>query len=250
MKGPGSTLKPFPRGESRTPVSKECVILFARYPAAGKVKTRLTPMLSKEQAAELYKKMLAASLRTLRGCGAAAYVYCDPAGSAAALKREYAGGLECRGQNGRNIGDKMKNAFQDVFRLGFSKAVLAGTDIPGLTAGLLRKAFEEIEKRGAVIGPAKDGGYYLIGFKKDTFLAPVFEGVRWGGGTVLADTASIFNRYGRAAGTLRELRDIDNIEDISYFAGCKELKYSNPGLFKDIKRISAGAGTKQRKEQV
>jgi glycosyltransferase A (GT-A) superfamily protein (DUF2064 family) len=108
----------------------------------------------------------------------------------------------------------MKNAFIGAFNAGYDKVLLIGCDIPGISAGLLIKAFRKLDKHDALIGPAKDGGYYMIGFKKKEFLPEVFKGIKWSTPSVFANTMKVFKTNGYRVGFSPELSDIDTAEDI------------------------------------
>jgi hypothetical protein len=107
----------------------------------------------------------------------------------------------------------MKNAFEDVFRKDFREAVLIGTDIPDISDIIIEDAFY-LDKQYAVIGPSRDGGYYLIGFKKDTFLPGNFKGIAWGTDSVFEKTMEIFTRNTYAVRILSVCQDVDRLADL------------------------------------
>jgi glycosyltransferase A (GT-A) superfamily protein (DUF2064 family) len=78
-----------------------------------------------------------------------------------------------------SLGEKMRNAFSNVFATGVDQALLIGSDFPDLDIGILQEAFVSLQNKDMTIGPAKDGGYYLMGFRKDTFDRDVFTGIDW-----------------------------------------------------------------------
>jgi len=219
-------------------LQKECIILFAKYPARGKVKTRLTPFLNKTQTLELYVSMLADTTGMLEKSGPDILVYCYPAGSVKAFRKFYGKGMDCRSQSGKGLGERMKNAFLNTFGSGYSRAVLVGCDIPGLSGRIIRAAFRGLKNKGITIGPAVDGGYYLIGFDRDSFLADIFTEIHWGSSSVFADTLKIIKENSRKAVILPELRDLDTIKDLVFFAGHKSR---NSRVFQLIRRIFHGA---------
>jgi len=192
----------------------ECLLVFTKYPSPGKVKTRLMPALTKTQACELYKGLAEATLKKARKTGKDIIVCYYPSGSLKAFNNWLGNGVRYMPQKGPGLGAKMKNAFIGAFSLGYDKVLLIGCDIPGISAGLLGKALKELGKHGALIGPAKDGGYYMIGFKKERFLPEVFKGIKWSTPSVFAKTMKIFNDNGYRAGFAPDLSDIDTAEDI------------------------------------
>jgi glycosyltransferase A (GT-A) superfamily protein (DUF2064 family) len=114
----------------------------------------------------------------------------------------------------------MRNGFIDGFAMGYKRVVLIGSDIPDLPLGSIREAFASLGKKDVVIGPAYDGGYYLIGFKDKTFCPQVFEGIAWGTQTVFDETMKKLKRLRRAVHILPYQRDIDAVEDLRNLPNC------------------------------
>lgn len=110
-----------------------------------------------------------------------------------------------------NLGARMHTSFQHAFSNGAARAVLTGSDIPGLDAALVREAFAALEHQPAVIGPAADGGYYLIGMR--TPGANLFRNIAWSTDNVLAQTEAQAQRQGLSLTRLRTLVDIDTGDD-------------------------------------
>ncbi|MBN2054009.1 glycosyltransferase, partial [bacterium] len=125
--------------------------------------------------------------------------------------------LECQEQRGDDLGERMGSAFADVFSAGAEKAVLVGSDIPGLGLNELNDAFDLLESHDAVIGPASDGGYYLIGFRADTLTFAVFRDMEWGDGTVAAVTGARLVAAGLTVARTRILSDMDRPSDVLEF---------------------------------
>ena len=108
----------------------------------------------------------------------------------------------------------MENAFTDSFSHGFGRVVLIGSDIPDLSAAVMEEAFLSLEENDAVIGPASDGGYYLIGFKASTFSAEIFRNIAWGTDSVFRATMEMFHDQGLRVHVLPEWDDIDTLDDL------------------------------------
>ena len=117
-------------------------------------------------------------------------------------------------QTGKDLGEKMSNAFRNGFTRGYDRLVLIGTDIPEITESVLVHAFDILETKDAVIGPATDGGYYLIGFKKESFSEKIFHGMNWSTKGVLGETLKAMDRTGIKYGRVSELNDVDTPEDL------------------------------------
>ena len=189
--------------------------LLAKYPEAGKVKTRLARDVGAEGAAIIYKTIAERVFRDTSPDGDSGFermIFYSPP--------EYRGrfeswipGEELLPQKGRDIGDIMQNALKDLFDLGTSKAVIAGVDIPDLDRAIICDAFLKLENADAVIGPAEDGGYYLIGMKAE--YPAIFQDISWSTGKVFDQTVRTIEKMGLRYSTVRTLYDVDRIEDIS-----------------------------------
>jgi rSAM/selenodomain-associated transferase 1 len=118
---------------------------------------------------------------------------------------------------GDELGDRMKNAFQWAFSRGHSRVILIGSDLPDLPAEIINDAFASLNNHDAAIGPALDGGYYLIGFRNDAFSPRIFDDIPWSTSAVFARTIEILREEGRDVRQLRFWKDIDTPEDIIYF---------------------------------
>ena len=135
--------------------------------------------------------------------------------------------LACCPQKGEDIGERMQNAFTDAFANDVDQALLLGSDFPDLDAGILDQAFHALSNNDMTLGPSVDGGYYLIGFNRNTFLKDVFAGIPWGTGQVLGETLKKVEHAGLKVHLLPEWQDIDTYEDLEAFykkAGFKGLE--------------------------
>lgn len=205
--------------------SNRRLILFTRYPVAGRVKTRLIPALGAEGAAALHRRLV---LRTLRVAHAACEamnvaleVRFDGAHEAALRHWLGLGGL-CRPQMGSDLGQRMARSFEDSFREGSTATVIIGGDCPGLTPELLKDAFDRLSAAPVVFGPANDGGYYLIGLNR--MIPELFRGIAWGNPTVLAESLRILAPTGLAPVLLDSLDDLDRPEDLPPWRRITELE--------------------------
>lgn len=191
------------------------LIVFTRFPEAGTAKTRLIPQLGAQGAADVQRRLteqLTEKIRVLTDTFPLAVEVCFEGGGAGAMARWLGNGFAYRPQGGGDIGERMARAFERVFRDGGGKAVLVGSDIPGLTGDLIREAFDALESDDLVLGPARDGGYYLVGLKRTA--AELFQDVPWGTERVLERTLEIAEDLGLSARRLETLRDLDRPEDL------------------------------------
>ncbi len=196
--------------------SRNRLVVFSRFPEAGKVKTRLIPALGGQGAADLQCRMTRRTLAAageLSDLGLATVEVCYTGGSAEEMKRLYGHELKFVPQlEDGDLGDRMHDALQRCFSEGAEKVVIAGTDCPGLTGRLMLRAFDELDQASLVLGPARDGGYYLIGL---TGTPPkLFEGIPWGTDRVLELTLDLAKRLELAVSLLIPLDDIDRPEDL------------------------------------
>ena len=116
-------------------------------------------------------------------------------------------------QSGKDLAEKMKNAFNDLKRSGFEKILLIGTDCPELNAEILNQAFDKLDEAEFVLGPAKDGGYYLIGLKENS--DSLFENISWSTNEVLEQTIKKIDSISKNYSLLEQLSDIDDLSDLN-----------------------------------
>ncbi len=197
------------------------IVLFTRYPEAGRAKTRLIPVLGPQGAAELQRRLSAHALRAAREA-------CDSMGSY--LEIGFEGGDErrmrawlgedaaYRPQGEGDIGPRMERSLLAAVERGAQRVVLVGSDISGLKAGHLRAAFAQLDAVDLVFGPALDGGYYLVGatahaLRRSTgFLGP---GVRWSTAHTLSDTLARVRAAGLTHDLIEPLADVDRPADLA-----------------------------------
>ncbi len=176
--------------------------LFIRYPQPGLVKTRLAAVLGNEVAADLYGAFVLDLLDRLQGIRARILVFYDPLSipqgrdPGQALREWLGNEQEFLPQSGGDLGERMENAFRQCFNLGLSRVALMGSDVPDYPPPLVSAALDELRRKDAVIGPALDGGYYLIGFSREKFLPGVFQGMDWGSSGVFARTMDLLQEAG------------------------------------------------------
>ncbi len=209
------------------------LILFARFPVAGKVKTRLIPALGAEGAAALHRRLVLRSLRTAHALCQSQNVELEIrfAGDDASEMQHWLGdGWLCRPQCEGDLGQRMAGAFADSFREGSRATVIIGSDCPSLSPEILAAAFESLKTSSVVFGPATDGGYYLIGL---TRLVPeLFLDIAWGTETVLAQSLAILSRNDSKPALLLPLDDLDRPEDVAAWKRLVEVDDT------DLSRVS------------
>ncbi len=197
----------------------DSLIIFVKYPEKGKVKSRLAAAWDGESVVELYKCFVEDLLQTMRESGFKPVVAFFPAEAKEKIVDWLGSEYRYFPQSGNNLGERMKNAFRYVFEHGSLRAVLIGSDIPDLKAEIIRDAFMSLGEHDAVVGPSLDGGYYLIGFPKDSLMPRIFDGIPWSTDEVLLRTMEIFMEEGRRVRLMPARRDIDRPEDVEDLIG-------------------------------
>jgi uncharacterized protein len=188
---------------------KNALIIFVRKPEAGKVKTRLAATLGDEKALDIYRQLLQHTFNVASETVADKFVFY--AGEIESHDLWNAEGFYKRLQSDQDLGHKMKTAFEEIFREDYKKVVIIGSDCFELTADMIAEAFVALDKTDMVIGPANDGGYYLLGMKE--LRASLFENKQWSTESVFGDTVGDFKNYGLSFTTLALLTDVDTEED-------------------------------------
>lgn len=191
--------------------NKNALIIFAKNPVHGKVKTRLAKHLRDDKVLEIYKKLLDNIFLQTKDMNCDKYLFLSDKTDSDLFDNSYKQFI----QSGNDIGERMKNAFNEVFKSGYDKIILTGTDIPELEGQLINEAFDNLSKSDFVLGPAADGGYYLIGMKK--FSGYVFENIEWSTNKVLSKTIENIKKRAESFCLLKELNDLDDIEDLKKF---------------------------------
>ena len=196
-------------------VEDRCVLFFIKNPEKAKVKTRLASVLGEKSAVKLYKQFLLEMLSTLNRGTFLFYICFQPQDSLNDLKSWLGEDYLYMPQIGENLGERMKNAFIEAFAMKFRRVLLIGSDIPDLPLEFIDAAFEYLDTGDVVIGPSIDGGYYLIGFRGNTFLPRAFDKIPWSTERVFEETMEIFENQKLAVHKLQPLRDIDTVEDLT-----------------------------------
>ena len=187
--------------------SENLLIIFTRNPELGKVKTRLAKSIGNQKALDIYKLLLQKTKEVTQNatCDKVVY-YSEKITENGIWNSNFSKEL----QIGNDLGDKMKNAFENAFKNGYKKAIVIGSDLYDLEPHHIAEAFEKLNSNDAVIGPAQDGGYYLLGLKKNH--ESIFQNKEWGTSSVRKDTLKDLEKD--SVHLLEELNDVDVVEDI------------------------------------
>ena len=188
----------------------DALLIFVKNPVSGKVKTRLARTLGEAQALQVYQRLLQHTLRVTQPLSCPKIVFysdqVDPNDFWA-----QAGYQQCL-QTGGDLGERMQAAFALAFSANHPRAVIIGSDCWELTTGLLEEAFRQLQTHDAVVGPAHDGGYYLLGLRQP---APtLFAGKEWSTARVLSNTLADLQRLQLRYFMLPVLSDVDEAADL------------------------------------
>lgn len=193
-------------------MTKRALIIFTRNPVLGKCKTRLAKTIGEEAALDVYKYLLShtAQITAALDCDVFVYYTNEIWKNDTWSDQRFAKKL----QRGIDLGERMQSAFNDQFEAGYSHLLLIGSDLFDLQTNDLQSAFEQLDNNEAVLGPATDGGYYLIGLTK--MFPELFKDKAWGTNTVGSATIANLANYHYAL--LEPKNDIDHYEDMKDIA--------------------------------
>ncbi len=189
-------------------MTKNLILIFTRNPKLGKCKTRLAKTIGNENALAVYKLLLQHTAKIVAQTPYDKAVYY----SVKIRKNDMwdDNSYQKYQQHGNDLGERMHNAFKESFQRGYKKVIIVGSDLYDLKASHINEAFEKLNTNDFVIGPAKDGGYYLLGMK--TLTKTIFENKEWGTETVRENTLK--DLQNQSVFQLETLNDIDVYDDI------------------------------------
>ena len=209
-------------------MTKNALIIFIKTPIPGLVKTRLQPDLTETESAELYSAFLKDLDHTFYNQDEFVCWYAvspenfqkDPLDKIIHLKNYFI-------QEGQDLGERMNHAFQALFSKGYNRVVLIGSDLPTISVDIIRQALEGLESNGCMVGPSRDGGYYLIALSR--LFSDIFEKLPWSTSDVLKKTIDILVKKGLTYSLLPESEDIDTYKElISFYQNYKEKDIKDP----------------------
>lgn len=191
-------------------MTDELLIIFVKNPDLGKVKTRIAKEIGEEAALAIYYRLLQ---KTQNVCDALTVDRAVYYSSYIDSEDQWLNTLYKKGiQKGDNVGDRMRHAFEEAFDAGYKKVCLIGSDIYALTSAIVNQAFNELTTQDVVIGPAEDGGYYLIGMNIQH--NELFSLKHWSHDKVYSETLERVRQLNLSLGSVDTLNDIDRVEDL------------------------------------
>jgi rSAM/selenodomain-associated transferase 1 len=202
---------------------RQKLLVFARLPELGRVKTRIAAELGHERTLTIYEAMLADLLERVGDSDERIEVEimwtASPDATGEDLRRVF-GPRRLAMQTGATLGDRMSIAFSErVFFHDASKVMAIGTDEPGVDRAFIECAFRLLDSCDWVVGPASDGGYYLLGCRAADFFPEIFQDIEWSSDKVLQATLDRIRDKGQTIAVLPTRSDIDFVEDLRSFAG-------------------------------
>ncbi len=212
--------------------SGERLIIFTRYPEPGKAKTRMIPRLGATGAAELQRRMTEHLVARLRDTATTRPLPIEirfEGGDENRMRQWLGPQFSFQPQGTGDIGRRMGRAFDDGFQNGCETIVVIGSDIPEITGAIIQRAFDELKSRELVLGPAADGGYYLIGLHRAACKRAghrLFSGIGWGSGRVLDQTVAAADKLGLRCILLETLADVDRPADLDVWQHASHLSRS------------------------
>lgn len=207
----------------------QCLCIFIKSPVTGPVKSRLAAEVGTKKALSLYSAMVKDLVRNLHSSSFSIRYYVTSSGRLP-LQLGNMDKPDIVLQHGRTLGSRMINAFRNEFEKGMKRIILIGSDIPAIDHVLISDFFDHLDTADAVIGPAEDGGYYLIGMKKEVFTADLFAGIPWSSPTVCQETLHRFQKNGISWHKGLKLQDIDDVHDLFRVINNRELHGKIPHL--------------------
>jgi rSAM/selenodomain-associated transferase 1 len=240
MKQPSSQL---PNTAHRSPHA--ALVIFAKAPIPGEVKTRLCPPLTPDEAATLHGSFVLDMLERSKTAVAKLklpldrYLACMPSSTLVFFKiMEERQGVNLLDQVGDDLGRRMQHTFETMFAKQYQRVFIVGTDVPSLPLNHYAQALTLLETNDLVLGPALDGGYYLIGLKQ--MVPDLFVGIPWSTDRVLEMTQEKATTLGLKTALLPPWRDVDTIEDLRALIETSALDAKKPKNEQSFSTRTAG----------
>ncbi len=194
-------------------MSESALVVFLKHPQPGAVKTRLAAAIGPDAAAGLYRALVEHVLEATTPMPGdyERLVFFDPPESLPEM-RDRLPGVRLMAQSGHDLGARLADAFGRAFARGARRVAIVGTDAPGVSRATVREALSALDAADVVIGPADDGGYYLIALRAPR--PELFAGIRWSTPSVREQTLARAAAAGLSVRELKHLRDVDTLEDL------------------------------------
>ena len=187
---------------------------MAKYPTVGRVKTRLGESIDPEKVAHLYLCFLKDTVEKVSKLGVPFFVYYTPDDKKEDFERLFGNNPGYLPQMGDDLGERLYNGFKTLCRQGYDSAIALASDAPDLPEAILDESLKKLIEYNSVIGPSFDGGYYLIGLRKDSATENLFRGIAWSTETVFNETMKKIRQEKISCHALAPWGDVDQIADL------------------------------------
>jgi uncharacterized protein len=208
---------------------KKAIIIMAKVPIAGSVKTRLQPEFTPDESAELAACFLLDSLKKAQLFTENTILSYSPRGGETTLRELIGDAVTTIVQSGEDLGERISHSFEIVFAQDFDSVLMIGTDSPTLSIEILETAFSALKTADSVIGETFDGGFYLIGLHQSNH--KIFKDIEWSTPKVFSQTNDNLEKLGLNVSRLPILYDIDTPEDIELLMSDKVFEINAPNTF-------------------
>ena len=210
------------------------LIVFAKEPVNGTVKTRLRNCFSDNDLIRLYKAFIKDTLAVANDIRNARKILAFSSRTAPRFLKSVAGGFEMIEQKGRTLGDRIHNAFLYAKNNKAEKIVIIGSDSPTLAHDVIQRAFRKLDSCDIVLGPAADGGYYLVGMRESH--RALFKGIKWSCRSVLDNTLTRAKQLGKKIAQLNSWYDVDDCDSLARLR-CDLIREKNKDTAKYTRRF-------------
>lgn len=197
------------------PAGRTVHVLLVKHPAPGTVKRRLAAGIGKAHAAALYKAFVLDMLSSFEKASITPIICHHPPERADSIREWLGPRYRLLAQSGEDHPARLRHAFEDLFAEGAKNVIVFASDLPDLPVGIIKQAGRELKMAGSVIGPGADGGYYAIGFRRESFVPGAFEDIAWSTDRTLYQTVGALLEAGQRPALLPQWRDIDTPEDLA-----------------------------------
>jgi rSAM/selenodomain-associated transferase 1 len=199
-------------------MNNDLLILFLRNPIPGRVKTRIAERTGNKIALAVYYELLSATIAKSAKVKADRVIYFSDYNDESILPAD---DFETCTQVGNDLGERMKNAFSASFTKHYSRIVLIGSDCYELSPEIIYESFTKLSDHDCVIGPAYDGGYYLIGLSKE--IPELFRNIPWSSASVFNQTVKVINKRKLSCYHLKTLHDVDTLDDVMRYTSLRKF---------------------------
>ena len=209
-----------------------CIFIMAKFPAVGEVKTRMGESMGNAEAAHLYLCFLRDTVEKVSGLGVPFFIYYTPTARREEFQHLLGDDLIYMPQVGADLGERLFNGFKLSSEMGYTSAIALASDAPDLPGSILSEAVTKLDEFDSVIGPSPDGGYYLIGLKRQVASQDLFKGITWSTDTVYAETLDRIKGKQINCNSLATWADVDKVDDLARLLSSRDPDFRRSHTWK------------------